>query len=242
MGWEKDADMTQSSGGTSTAEPQLILASGSPRRRAFLTDLGATYAVQAADVAETPRPGEQPAALAARLAAAKAQAVAARLDHAHALVIAADTVVALGDDVLGKPVDDVEATAMLTRLRGRPHQVITAVCVCDCRTGRASLRVNTTTVVMRDYTDAEIAAYVATGDPLDKAGAYAIQEPVFAPAAAIDGCLSTVVGLPLGDLSDLLAEHGVQLAGAVTAVCEQQTHFRCCRRQNGGAIDSPTVA
>jgi septum formation protein len=208
------------------------LASGSPRRRAFLSELGASYTVKAADVDETPLPGEQPAALAARLAESKARAVAARQGDVDALVIAADTVVALGDTVLGKPVDDAEATAMLRQLRDRPHQVITTVCVCDCRTGRATLRVNTTTVVMRDYSDAEIAAYVATGDPVDKAGAYAIQHPVFAPAASIDGCLSTVVGLPLGDLSDLLAEHGVQVAGSVVAVCEQQTHFPCCRRPN----------
>ncbi len=215
--------------------PRLILASGSPRRRALLAELGAVYDVQAADVDETPLPGEQPAALAARLAASKAAVVAGR--QAGVLVIAADTVVALGDEVLGKPVDDADATAMLVRLRGRPHAVMTAVCVHDGRTGCAASVVNTTTVVMRDYSDAEIAAYVASGDPHDKAGAYAIQHPVFAPAATIDGCLSTVVGLPLGDLADLLATFGVTLPCAVVDVCERQTHFPCCRRHRLDDID-----
>jgi len=222
--------------------PHLILASGSPRRRALLTDLGAVYDVRVADVDETPRPDEKPADLAARLAASKAAAVALRQGEVDALVIAADTVVALGDDVLGKPVDDADATAMLVKLRARPHEVITAVCVRECGTGREVPAVNTTTVVMRDYSDAEIAAYVASGDPHDKAGAYAIQHPVFAPAATIDGCLSTVVGLPLGDLTDLLAAFGVRLPCAVVEVCERQTHFPCCRRNSGGVVDRSTGA
>jgi MAF protein len=202
-----------------------------------LAELGAVYDVQAADVDETPLPGEPPTALAARLAATKAAAVAAEQAGVAALVIAADTVVAVGDEVMGKPVDDADATVMLVRLRGRPHAVITAVCVHDKRSGRAASVVNTTTVVMRDYRDAEIAAYVASGDARDKAGAYAVQHPVFAPAATIDGCLSAVMGFPLGDLTDLLATFGVTLPCAVADVCERQTHFPCCRRRRPDDID-----
>jgi septum formation protein len=133
---------------------------------------------------------------------------------------------------LAKPEDDVDAAGMLVQLRNGPHQVVSAVCVGDCRSGKTHSLVNRTTVWMRDYSDAEIAAYVATGDPLDKAGAYAIQHPQFAPARALDGCLTCVVGLPLGDLHDLLERVGVRTRDVVS-VCEATTHFACCRRQAG---------
>jgi predicted house-cleaning NTP pyrophosphatase (Maf/HAM1 superfamily) len=101
--------------------------------------------------------------------------------------------------------------------------------VLDMQSSRQSTRVNSTTVVMRAYADAEIEAYIATGDPFDKAGAYAIQHPVFAPASDVFGCLSGVMGLPLGDLRVLLGEVGIAI-GPVAEVCERQTHFACCRR------------
>lgn len=209
---------------------RLVLASTSPRRQAFLRELGLAFTVAAADVDETPLPGEAPAALAARLAEQKAQAVAARLSaQGRALVIAADTVVALDDQVLGKPVDAAEARWMLALLRDGPHQVHSAVSLLDTGRNVQETRLCSTTVVMRAYSDEEIDAYVATGDPLDKAGAYAIQHPVFAPARALMGCLSGVVGLPLGVLRDLLLEAGV-LVGPVVPVCERQGSFPCCRR------------
>jgi septum formation protein len=145
----------------------LILASSSPRRREFMQRLGVDFAIHTADIDETPLPGERPDALAERLAFAKAQAVARRLPHSPsgALVIAADTVVALGDVLLGKPGDATDATAMLELLRDQEHHVISAVSVLDTASGRQETRVNDTVVTMRAYRDDEIAAYVASGDP-----------------------------------------------------------------------------
>lgn len=212
-------------------QQQLILASGSPRRQQFLRDLGVAYQVIVADIDESPYPDEMPIALAHRLAEAKAAAVAARLaEQQAALIIAADTVVALGNCLLGKPADEAEATAMLQSLCNRVHHVHSSVCVWDSVNGEHSTRVNSTAVEMRAYSDADIAAYVATGDPLDKAGAYAIQHPDFAPACAINGCISGVIGLPLNDLRELLTTFGVQLPASIATVCEQQTAFRCCQR------------
>lgn len=210
---------------------QLILASSSPRRQAFLHELGLSFAVMPADIDETPTVDETPVALARRLASSKAEAVASRLAaDANAVVIAADTVVAMGQLQLGKPDDKADASRMLALLRDRDHEVHSAVCVLDAATGDAATVVNTTVVWMRNYSDTEIAVYVDSGDPLDKAGAYAIQHADFDPAQTIGGCLSNVVGLPLGDLRDLLENVGVAVPNHVVAVCEAQTHFVCCQR------------
>jgi septum formation protein len=212
----------------------LVLASSSPRRQALMQALGLQFTVAAADLDETPRPSEKPGDLALRLATAKAQSVAARLPGDRAYwVIAADTVVALGDQVLGKPLDRADAQRMLVLLRDGPHQVYSAVCLMDTSNRAHRSRLNTTTVVMRDYGDEEIDAYIATGDPLDKAGAYGLQHVEFAPANGVEGCPSSVIGLPLGDLRDLLVEAGVQV-GPVAPVCERHLEFACCRRAGEG--------
>ncbi|MFZ1753727.1 MAG: Maf family nucleotide pyrophosphatase, partial [Caldilineaceae bacterium] len=170
---------------------KVILASASPRRRQFVAGLGIDVATAAADIDETPLPGEGAKALARRLALAKARAVAAdsSMTQHHALVIGADTVVALDGTLLGKPADVQEAAAMLAALAGRVHQVHSALALVhvdgDEQTHRVVL--NTTHVTMRDYSAAEIDAYVATGDSLDKAGAYAIQHRGFEPVARVDG-------------------------------------------------------
>lgn len=210
---------------------QLVLASASPRRQQFLRDLGLDFIVVVADVDESPLPSETPTGLAMRLAATKARAVSARLPHdgGARLVVAADTVVALGATLLGKPADDAEALSMLTLLRGRTHEVHTAVSVLDAVTGEQQTEVNTTQVAMRPYTDAEMATYVATGDPLDKAGGYAIQHPDFAPVTGLIGCLAGVIGLPLGDLCELLRPYGITPPLPVATVCQRHTAFRCCR-------------
>jgi septum formation protein len=210
----------------------LVLASSSPRRQAYLRELGLDFTVMPADVDETPLPDEAPVALARRLASTKAHAVAAQLpEHTGTVVIAADTVVALGEMQLGKPADKADASRMLALLRDRDHEVHSALCVLDAASGRTETVVNTTIVWMRKYSDTEIAVYVDSGDPLDKAGAYAIQHAEFDPAQSIGGCLSNVVGLPLADLRDLLAGVNVAVPGDVVAVCEAQTHFVCCQRQ-----------
>jgi len=220
---------------------QVVLASGSPRRQAFLRELGVAFTVLPADVDESPLAGESPIPLARRLAERKAAAVAAKLrqdappvpyvSRVPHVIVAADTVVALGELLLAKPEDDADAVRMLTLLRGQSHQVHSAVAVLATATGAVQTRVSSTTVWMRDYTGGEIAAYVATGDPHDKAGAYAIQHPTFAPVARLEGCLSGVIGLPLHELRELLDGAGVTLTGDVVQVCEAQTHFACCRRQ-----------
>lgn len=218
----------------------VILGSASPRRRAFLAALGIPHRTAAANIDETPQPGEEAIALAARLAQSKARHIARSLSPAEqpALVIGADTVVALDGELLGKPASPEEATAMLVALRGRVHQVHSGLAVAHLDGARLSesVLVNTTDVRMRNYSDREIAAYVATGDPLDKAGGYAIQHRVFEPVAGLVGCPGGVMGLPAADLLELLAEFGIAGAGPVAPVCCRLTGLPCCQidSQTGG--------
>ncbi|MEX1020239.1 MAG: nucleoside triphosphate pyrophosphatase [Litorilinea sp.] len=222
----------------------LILASSSPRRQAFFHALGLSFRILTAELDESPLLGESPVELVARLAQAKAAAVAEQIpqpdDATTPLIVAADTIVALDGEILGKPAHAQDATAMLQRLRGQSHQVHSAVALRGLDEAALRLRVNSTTVTMRDYTDAEIAAYVATGDPLDKAGAYALQDPLFAPAAELRGCLASVVGLPLADLAELLHGYGIVPSCALASICETQAAFACCTRDPGAA--SPPTA
>jgi septum formation protein len=211
----------------------LILASTSPRRHALLRSLGLVFDVDAAGLDEAPLPGEAPEALVCRLCRAKAQVVAGR--HPGATVLAADTVVALEGALLGKPADRPEAAAMLRALRGRTHQVSTAVCVAADGSLRSKLSVSD--VTMRSYSDAEIEAYVDTGDPLDKAGAYAIQHPRFSPAARWAGCYPAIMGLPLGLAADLLAQSGIAVPAHVVEVCQQLSRSTCCARGERLAIE-----
>jgi len=204
--------------------PELVLASGSPRRRELLAALGLDFTVDVADVDETPQPGELPEALVCRLCRAKAAAVAER--HPGKVVLAADTLVALDGALLGKPADALEAVAMLSSLRDRVHIVYTAVCV--IHGAEIGTRLSTTGVTMRDFTDAEIERYVETGDPLDKAGAYGIQDPRFAPVAAWKGCFSAVMGLPLGLAAELLAAARIDAGTDVAQTCRRMTGDRCC--------------
>jgi septum formation protein len=220
----------------------IILASASPRRREFFELLKIPFIVRTADVDETPRLGETPDVLVARLSATKAAIVAqslgsSRTDQAgelvdglgSSLVVAADTVVVLDDEVLGKPRDVDHATRMLWGLRDRAHTVYSGVTVAEIESGRAAIHLSTTTVWMRDYSQAEVEAYVASGDPLDKAGAYAIQHTGFRPVTRIQGCYSGVMGLPLGALADGLAHFGVALPVDVAPVCRGRTGHPCCR-------------
>ncbi|MBL8131873.1 MAG: septum formation protein Maf [Anaerolineae bacterium] len=197
----------------------VILASGSPRRREILGSLGVTFTVVKPDIDETQRPGENPYKYVARLSQEKADAVAARLEGDR-LVLAADTIVVvaadtigvmLDGDILGKPVDAEDARAMLERLRGEMHVVCTAITLLKIDGGESRRRtqLTRTRVFMRGYSDEEIAAYIATGDPFDKAGGYAIQHERFAPVAQIDGSYTNVVGLPVETLRAMLAEMGV---------------------------------
>ncbi len=226
--------------------PAIILASASQRRQQFLRDLGLAFTIAVADIDETPLPAEEPAAMTVRLAAAKAQAVAARLPESAAprLIVASDTTVAIGDEILGKPLDAADAGRMLRALRNRDHRVISAVSVLQLPDMRHVTRINRTTVIMRAYSDAEVDAYVASGDPMDKAGAYGIQARGFAPVVALEGCYAGVMGLPLADFCDLLAEFGVRTPVAPRAACLLFNTFACCatRIDHAAHIDFDTSA
>jgi septum formation protein len=144
------------------------------------------------------------------LARAKAWAVAAELAPAPSLVLGADTEVVLDGGVLGKPADAAAAVAMLQALRGRVHEVITGLALVDAGSGREETLSVTSRVRMRSYADAEIIAYVATGEPFDKAGGYAVQDRGAALVAEVDGCLTNVVGLPVETTRRLLARWGLE--------------------------------
>ena len=178
---------------------RIWLASSSPRRRQLLAWVGFTVDGVGADVDETPLPGEQPVACAMRLARMKAEG-----GPADALVVAADTVVHLGGVMYGKPVDRHEAGVMLGRLSGRSHEVTTGVCV--RRGERARVFAVNTAVRFRELSDAEIDAYVATGEADDKAGAYGIQGRAGAFVAEVRGCWTNVMGLPVEALLDALRD------------------------------------
>ena len=155
---------------------------------------------------EPRRNAETPEEFVVRLSASKAREVSLRVGDA--LVVGADTEVVVDDDVMGKPGDREDAAAMLYRLRGRTHRVVTGVTVVDGVSGRARSAYRATEVLMRRYADDEISAYIDSGSPFDKAGGYAVQDPVFAPAETVNGCYLNVVGLPLCDTVTLLARMG----------------------------------
>jgi septum formation protein len=190
------------------ANPPFILASSSPRRRELLASLGVPFRIAKPAIDETQRPGEAPLDYVQRLSIEKAAAVAAQTPS-PALILAADTVVIDNGDILGKPEDSAQARAMLLRLRGRVHRVCTAITLHWLDTHpRIVTHLTCTEVTMRPYTVAEIEAYIATGDPFDKAGGYAIQHAEFAPVARVEGSETNVIGLPLETLRAALADMG----------------------------------
>jgi septum formation protein len=188
--------------------PPVLLASGSPRRRELLAQLGCTFAVLPPDVDESVQAGESPTAYVDRLAVEKAHAVEADPDT---LVIAADTTVDLGGEILAKPVDAADAAAMLRRLSGRTHRVHTGVAV--RRGGEVRHEVVTSLVTFVPLSEADVEWYVATGEPLDKAGGYAVQGSGGVFVQRVRGSVSNVVGLPLHTLVRLAGELGVRLTG-----------------------------
>jgi len=225
-------------------KPVLMLASQSPRRRELVALLGLPFEVTVADVVEAPLANETPAATAVRLSQTKARAARpTRPERGRdvcgdfsagpcprlpaRVIVACDTIVALDGEVLGKPRDANEAKSMLRRLRGRSHAVHSAVTLLNPVTGRTKTEVSETQLVMRTYTDAEIETYVASGDPLDKAGAYAIQHPGFHPVAEFDGCYANVVGLPLCHLTRCLRAFDIEPARDVPAACQAHTGRHC---------------
>lgn len=185
----------------------LVLGSASPRRAALLREMGVPFAVLASDVPETPEPGEAPASFARRAAIDKGAAVA-RL-RPGAWVLAADTVVAVAGEILGKPRDAADARRMLRALSGRAHEVLTGVALFAPGGACVEARAVCTAVTFRPLSDAEIAAYVASGEPADKAGAYAIQGGAAGFVRDVNGSVSNVIGLPVDEVRELLTRHGL---------------------------------
>jgi septum formation protein len=209
---------------------QLYLASNSPRRKELLSLIGLEYALLPAPVDEKPFPGEDGAAYVMRIAHSKASA-AARV-KSEGMILAADTAVVdrqagKGTKILGKPVDQQEATAMLRSLRGHTHQVFTAIAIRPSPGGTIVSDLCTTDVPMREYSDAEIETYVASDDPLDKAGAYAIQHLGFHPVDHLQGCYANVMGLPLCHVARNLFKLGIIPAKNVPQSCQAALDYVC---------------
>jgi len=203
---------------------KLILASNSPRRRRLITLTGWDFTISVADVDESQHENESPSDYVLRLAETKARTATALSDQ---IILAADTAVVDGDEILGKPKDNADAVRMLTRLRGHPHQVYTGLALLRMSDGLLLKDLCVTDVPMRDYSDDEIRAYVETGDPLDKAGAYAIQHPQFRPVASMDGCYASVMGLPMCHVVRLMRQMEFTPNADVPANCQVLLEYQC---------------
>ncbi len=206
--------------------PRFCLASSSPRRQEMLNWLGLEFHIQPANVDETVLPGEAPDEYVWRLAGEKALRDAS-CGQENELVLAADTTVAVDGKILGKPGSALEAVDMLRGLRGRIHQVHTAIALYDPRGKRLEKDFCRADVPMRAYSDEEIAAYVNSGDPLDKAGAYAIQHAGFHPVEKFAGCFASVMGLPLCHLKRTLRAVGWDLEVDTAGVCLSRLAYIC---------------
>ena len=191
-----------------SSAPQIVLASASPRRKELLTRIGLDIAVIPADIDETVLPDELPEAHVERLSLAKARAIAGRSDVGGRWFIGSDTVVVRDDVILGKPASTADAAVMLRSLAGRSHRVVSGYAVVDREQNRFEAAAIATRVTFRELTDAEIAGYIATGEPADKAGAYGIQGIGASLVRSIDGSYTNVVGLPLCEVVETLERMG----------------------------------
>jgi septum formation protein len=193
----------------SSSSPELVLASASPRRRMLLSQAGVRFTVVPGDIDETARAGETPRDLVLRLAREKALAVAAKLGATpRRLVLGADTIVVIGADVLGKPRDPEHAVELLSRILGRAHTVFTGVALADSADETTRSACVASEVEMRAASEAEVRAYVAGGEPLDKAGAYALQGEGRKFVTRVIGSQTNVIGLPIDETLALLRDAG----------------------------------
>lgn len=208
---------------------QFILASQSPRRRELLGLLGIPYFSLAADADEESIKTPEPAVNVVETAVLKATIIAKDVPkpEQHQIILAADTTVALDGRMLNKPANPAEAFKMLSAMRGRSHQVLTGYVLWDLTFGTQLTHVSTAVVTMRPYTDREIKTYIASGDPMDKAGAYAIQHPAFRPVEKLDGCYLNVMGLPVCDLILSLQKFGITVKPDLTAVYNAHQNYPC---------------
>lgn len=206
------------------SKKQLILASNSPRRKELLALLEIPFKVMPGDVDESLRDGESAELYVRRMALDKASKIPVGADE---IVIGADTVVVSDGQILGKPKDNDDAMHMLQALRGKTHIVNTAICLVSGETGQLWMDLCSVPVLMRDYTDAEIAEYVATGDPFDKAGGYAIQHMQFVPVTRMNECYACVMGLPLCHLTRALRMLGMDVPVKTPQVCQKALDYDC---------------
>ncbi|HZY44263.1 MAG TPA: Maf family protein [Anaerolineae bacterium] len=221
---------------------RILLASASPRRRELITLLSLPFETTSADIDETPLDHELASDLAMRLSQAKAQQVYSHLHwnawsavqvsptlqpSALIVILASDTIVSLDGKPLGKPRDAVEARSMLRRLRDRSHQVFTSITMIDTQHDQTITDLASTDVPMRNYSDEEIEMYITSGDPFDKAGAYAIQHHGFHPADRLTGCYANVMGLPLCHVTRTLQQLGVHPPINVPVACQTHIQYEC---------------
>ena len=224
----------------------LLLASQSPRRRELLSFIGIPFDVASADVDESLYPDESPKNYVLRLAEAKARALASphpnlppqsegrsslplrgRAERGGKIIIGSDTAVVDDGETLGKPRDKREAESMLRQLRGRTHQVYTGIVIYDKTSDTVFFELCISDVPMRDYSDAEMDAYIQTDDPMDKAGGYAIQNGDFAPVEHFDGCFASVMGFPLCHLARSLKKAGINVSADLPQACRSSLEYEC---------------
>lgn len=214
---------------------QFILASLSPRRRELLELCGYPFTIKSVPVNENSIIHPDPAENCVQTAQLKSKALAAGIEldpSAERYIIAADTIVALEGQMLGKPKDGVEAYRMLSSLRDQTHQVFTGVSIIEVNTGLEIHGHHAAAVTMRDYGDSEIARYIATGDPLDKAGAYAIQNHEFNPVSQLEGCFLGVMGLSICHLLQLISNFDIPFRADLPALCGAHHNFPCSLYDN----------
>jgi len=204
----------------------LILASNSPRRRQLLGLVSDTFSVQTGDVDERLLPHESPPEYVLRLAENKAQAVSIS-ENESSLVVAADTTVVDRGEIIGKPTDAKEAERTLRRLRGRIHQVLTGLAVFRPLDKLLVAKLITTEVSMRNYSDKEIEEYIASGDPFDKAGAYAVQNEKFHPVSDFEDCFANVMGFPLCHFMVTLKVFDISINEEVPLKCQKSLGYSC---------------
>ena len=214
-------------------ETSLLLASQSPRRRELLSFIGLKFDVASADVDERILPDEKPADYVLRLSVAKARAIpqpspsALSQKERGLVVIGSDTAVVDAGEILGKPRDKSDAELMLRQLRGNTHQVYTAITLFDKTSQEKYKELCISDVPMRNYSDAEMKSYIETGDPLDKAGGYGIQNDEFQPVEKFVGCFASVMGLPLCHLARSLKKAGLEVKTDIPQACKTFLDYEC---------------
>jgi septum formation protein len=209
---------------------EVILASKSPRRQELLRYLVDQFLVVVSDIDELIQSEELPSDFVLRLAHQKAAIAGEKLtgkSDLDLIVIGADTIVVDGQEILGKPKDEADAHRILKQLRNKKHQVLSGIVLYNPKKGQISERLVETEVCMRDYSDQEIQDYIDSGDPFDKAGAYAIQNKSFDPVPEMRDCFANVMGLPLCDLFVMLNQAGLKVNHSVAVTCQESIQYIC---------------